>query len=85
MHARDLFRGIAALRSGDGTAPGAIEEAMERALRDASVFRGLEAEYATPAGQRRKLAITIAPALGAAGECYGAVCLVCDRSGASTN
>ena len=84
MHARDLFRGISALRRRDPTAPGAIAEAMERALSDASVFRALEAEYVTPAGQRRNLAITIAPALGAAGECYGAVCLVSDRSAAST-
>ena len=83
MHARDLFRGISALRSRDGEAPGALAEALSRALSDASVFRALDAEYATPAGQRRNLAITIAPALGAGGECYGAVCLVSDRGAAS--
>ncbi len=76
MHARDLFRGVVALSSTNGTASGAIGEAVERAQRDASVFRGLEAEYATPSGERRKLAITIVPALGDGGECYGAVCLV---------
>jgi PAS domain-containing protein len=80
MHARDLFRGVSALRSGDGkAAPAALAEALGRALRDAAVFRGLEAAYATPSGQRRNLSITIAPALGNGGECYGAVCLVLDR------
>lgn len=84
MHARDLFRGIGDLHSPDGKAPGAIAEAMERALRDASVFRALKAQYVTPAGERRNLVITIAPALGPTGECYGAVCLVSDRGTAAT-
>lgn len=80
MHARDLFRGVNALRSRDGkAAPTALAEALGRALRDAAVFRGLEAAYATPAGQRRNLSITIAPALGNGGECFGAVCLLADR------
>jgi PAS domain-containing protein len=77
MHPRDLFRGVTALRSRDPQAnPSGMAEALERALRDAAVFRGLEADYATPAGDRRRLAITIAPALGNGGECYGAVCLM---------
>ena len=77
MHPRDLFRGVTALRSHDSqAAPGDIGEAMERALRDATVFRGLEADYATPAGDQRRIAITIAPALSSGGECYGAVCLM---------
>jgi PAS domain-containing protein len=77
MHPRDLFRGVTSLRSRDRqTPPEDIAEALERTLRDAAVFRGLEAEYATPAGERRRLAITIAPALGTDGECYGAVCLM---------
>jgi PAS domain-containing protein len=79
MHARDLFRGINALSSRNGEAPASIAEALERALRDAAVFRGLEADYTTPAGEQQKLSITLAPALGNGGECYGAVCLVSNR------
>jgi PAS domain-containing protein len=77
MHPRDLFRGVTALRTRDPQAvPEGIAEALEGALRDATVFRGLEADYATPAGEQRRIAITIAPALGSGGECYGAVCLM---------
>lgn len=77
MHPRDLFRGVTSLRSRDAqAAPEGIAEALEGALRDATIFRGLEAEYATPSGDRRRLAITVAPALGSGGECCGAVCLV---------
>ncbi len=80
MHARDLFRGVAQLRGGDGNGPQEMSQAIERAQRDASVFRRLELEYATPGGERRVLFATIAPALGNAGECYGAVCLVWRRT-----
>jgi PAS domain-containing protein len=77
MHPRDLFRGVTGLRGRDQkVAPDGIAEAFERTLRGAAVFRGLEADYATPAGDQRRLAITIAPALGSGGECYGAVCLM---------
>lgn len=79
MHARHLFRGISSLRSSNGqAAPADVSEALERALHNASVFRGLVAEYATPSGVLRKLRMTIVPALGPAGECLGAVCLVTD-------
>ena len=77
MHPRDLFRGVIALRSRDQQAPPeGIAGALESALRDAAVFRGLEADYAAPSGDQRRLVITIAPALGSGGECYGAVCLM---------
>lgn len=76
MHPRDLFRGVRALRGNGNNGPGGIAEALERALRDASVFRGLEADYATPSGEQRRIAVTVAPALGSSGQCYGAVCLV---------
>jgi PAS domain-containing protein len=77
-HPRDLFRGVTSLRSRDPQAatPDGIAEALEQALRDAAVFRGLEVDYATPSGNQRRLAITIAPALGSGGECYGTVCLM---------
>jgi nitrogen fixation/metabolism regulation signal transduction histidine kinase len=76
MHPRDLFRGVTALRDGGQEAPGGIAEALERAVHNATIFRGLEADYATPSGEQRRLAVTVAPALGGGGQCYGAVCLV---------
>lgn len=81
MHARDLFRGVSALSCRNGDAPAGVAAALERALRDAAVFRGLEADYTTPSGQQRKISITLVPALGSGGECYGAVCLVSERAG----
>jgi PAS domain-containing protein len=76
MHPRDLFRGVNALRGNGQPAPDGMVEALERTLRDAAVFRGLEADYATPYGEQHRLAVTVAPALGNGGQCYGAVCLV---------
>ncbi len=80
MHARDLFRGLAALDGGERQAPATMGDALERTLCDAAVFRRLQGEYATPAGEQRTVSITLAPALGDAGECYGAVCLVSVKS-----
>jgi PAS domain-containing protein len=77
MHPRDLFRGVTALRSpGNGAPPEGVAQALQHALQDASFFRGLEADYATPLGEQRKLSITVAPGLSNGGECYGAVCLL---------
>ena len=77
MHPRDLFRGVRMLRArGHQAAPNGIPEALERALRDAAFFRGLEADCTTPSGEQRRLAVTVAPALGNSGECYGAMCLM---------
>jgi PAS domain-containing protein len=77
MHPRDLFRGVTSLRGRNGNAaPAGVAEALEHALHDAFFFRGLEADYATPSGEHRRLSITVAPGLGNGGECYGAVCLL---------
>jgi PAS domain-containing protein len=69
MHPRDLFRGVR-------VSPEIAVEAVQRALHHASVSRGLRIEYATPKGVQRSLMVTVAPALGENGQCYGAVCLL---------
>ena len=78
LHARDLFRGVSALRAElphDGP-PATVAHAVDQALRDGRVCRRLEADYATPSGQRRVLGITVSPVSGAAGERLGAACLI---------
>ncbi len=72
MHPRDLFRGVTALPENSQTPA----EAVQRALHHARVSRGLRVEYATPKGEPRRLEMTVAPALGENGQCYGAVCLL---------
>ena len=72
MHPRDLFRGVTALSQG---AENPVE-AVQHALHHARMTRGLRVEYATPKGETRTLVMTIAPALGGNGQCYGVVCLI---------
>ena len=71
LHARDLFRGVARVRMASGEAESSLEallDAVEQALRKGSAFRRLEADYQTPAGERRVLGITLSPVRTAAGE-----------------
>jgi PAS domain S-box-containing protein len=78
LHARDLFRGVNAVRAelAHGDAPPTIADAVEQALRERRIWRRLEADYATPTGQQRVLGITVSPVTAAAGERLGAACLI---------
>lgn len=78
LHARDLFRGVSALRAElvHNGAPPTVADAVEQAVREGRICRRLEAEYATPAGQQRVLGITVSPVTGAGGERLGAACLI---------
>jgi len=81
LHARDVFKGVSGLRSTDqvhshGSA--ALLEAVESCVREGRPARRLEADYATPAGQRRILGITLSPVRSAKGEPLGAACLISD-------
>ncbi len=78
LHARDLFRGVSALRAElvHNGAPPTIADAVEQALREGRVCRRLEADYATPSGQQRVLGVTVSPVTGAGGERLGAACLI---------
>jgi signal transduction histidine kinase len=81
FHARDLFKGVGALRGNDETISDggcALLEAVEDCVRAGRPARRLEAEYVTPGGQRRTLGITLSPVRSAKGEPLGAACLVSD-------
>ncbi|MGH9524877.1 MAG: two-component system sensor histidine kinase NtrB [Terriglobales bacterium] len=79
LHARDLFRGASAVRSEASEPPPAtLTSAIEICLKENRVFRRLETDYTTPAGESRVLGITISPVAGNAGERLGAACLITD-------
>ena len=86
MHARDIFRGVTAVRRegiGDD-APEALLEAIDQCLRHGLPFRRIEADYRTPAGEQRVLGITVSPVRGTLGEALGAACLVSDLTEINT-
>jgi PAS domain S-box-containing protein len=80
MHARDIFRGVSAVRrEGFGEdAPEALVEAVDQCLRHGLPFRRIEVDYRTPGGEQRVLGITVSPVRGTLGEAMGAACLVSD-------
>ena len=81
LHARDLFRGASSVRMQAGEPPRppeALVDAIGSAMRDGQAFRRLEAEYVTPAGERRVLGITLSPVATATGSRLGVACLVSD-------
>ena len=81
LHARDLFRGIGAIRLESGEQkilPGYIVEVVEQAIRQAAPVQRVEAEYVTPGGERRLLEFTFSAVRSAAGESLGAACLISD-------
>jgi PAS domain S-box-containing protein len=87
LHARDLFRGVSSVRMAPGEPDSSVEAltgAVEQALRKGSAFRRLEADYQTPAGERRVLGITLSPVRTAAGDTLGAACLVSDLTEITT-
>ena len=79
LHARDLFRGATSVR-GEAVAEelGTLPAVIDACLKNGRVFRRLEADYATPAGEQRVLGITISPVLGNGGERLGVACLITD-------
>src|SRR5262249_18557508 len=81
FHARDVFKGVSAVRGleqphAEGNA--GLLEAIENCVRAGRPARRLEADYTTPAGQRRTLGITFSPVRSAKGEPLGAACLISD-------
>jgi signal transduction histidine kinase len=49
-------------------------------LREGSKCRQVEADYATPAGEKLRIAVTVSPVPAADGGLIGAACLISDRS-----
>ena len=67
MGADDLFRGQ-------------IAAEVRSVLREGSSRRQLEADYTTPAGEKRHIAVTVSPVPAADGSLLGAACLINDLS-----
>jgi PAS domain-containing protein len=92
MSADDIFRGAAVCSpdssSGDpaiyadglGDMHGRLAEEVHAVLREGSNCRQLEADYTTPTGQKRRIAVTVSPVPAVDGSLLGAACLISDRS-----
>ncbi|HEV2112832.1 MAG TPA: histidine kinase dimerization/phospho-acceptor domain-containing protein, partial [Terriglobales bacterium] len=82
LHARDLFKGISAVRSSaEADAPGgpeALLAALQRCAASGQGAQRLEADYVTPQGQRRVLGITLSAVRDPQGEGLGVACLTSD-------
>jgi PAS domain-containing protein len=88
MSADDIFRDAAASSPhssavhSDGVAelPGRLAEEVHSVLREGSKRRQLEADYATPAGEKLHVAVTVSAVPAVDGSLLGAACLISDRS-----
>jgi PAS domain S-box-containing protein len=79
LHARDLFRGASNVRNEASAEPfSTLPQVIDACLKNGLVFRRLEADYITPAGEKRVLGITVSPVSSNTGERFGAACLVTD-------
>ena len=67
MGADDLFRGE-------------IAAEVHSVLREGSARRQLDTNYTTPAGEKRRIAVTVSPVPAADGSLLGAACLITDLS-----
>ncbi len=88
MGAEDIFRGavarsaksagsvIVADKSSDE--PVFLADEIGAVLREGSQRRGVEAEYETPAGQKRFIAVTVSVVPAADGDLLGVACLIND-------
>ena len=81
LHARDLFKGISALRPGDTPAePGsaAILRILNGCIANGQPAQRLEADYLTPKGEARVMGITLSPVRDPQGGTLGVACLTSD-------
>jgi signal transduction histidine kinase len=84
MHLRGIFKSVSAVRfttdaitSADAPAD-QLAAAIEHSIRENVQYRRIEADYATPAGEKRVLGITVSPVRHPSGEALGAACLLTD-------
>lgn len=84
LHARDLFRGVTAVRTSEGTsfadaeAAATLVRAVEGSIREGAQVRRMEVDYRTPSGEARVLGVTLSPVRGLGGEGMGAAALISD-------
>jgi len=84
MSAGDIFRG-AVVRSLTGAHdklhnPVLLADEVHTVLREGSKRRQIDADYQTPAGERRFISITVSPVPAADGNLLGVACLINDLS-----
>jgi nitrogen-specific signal transduction histidine kinase len=82
MSVADIFRGAAVCTPDPSSsdAPGRLTEEVNAVLREGSQCRQIEADYTTPTGQTRRIAVTVSPVPAVDGSLLGAACLISDRS-----
>ena len=86
MSADDIFRGAAVSTSGSPGSRGptaepyCLAEEVHSVLREGSGRRQVEADYTTPAGEKRRISVTVSPVPSVEGTLLGAACLVNDLS-----
>lgn len=88
MSAADVFRNAAvcsaavssASRAGVAASTVRLTDELEAVLRGGSKCRHVEADYASPAGDAMRLAVTISPVPAVDGNLLGVACLISDRS-----
>jgi PAS domain S-box-containing protein len=79
MGAEDIFRG-AIVRSDHRAASGVLADEISAVLREGSQRREVEAEYETPAGEQRFIAVTVSAVPALDGGLLGVACLINDRT-----
>jgi PAS domain-containing protein len=77
MSAEDIFRDALVHGSSDSFH---VSDEIHSVLREDSKRREAEAEYRTPAGEKRSLAMTISQVPAGDGSLLGVTCLISDRS-----
>jgi PAS domain-containing protein len=80
LHARELFRTVSSLGlHSDETKgiPSSMADVLENVISQRCTYRGLQADYTTPSGERRLLEFTLSP-VGLGGNATGAACLIND-------
>ncbi len=79
MNAKELFRAATVDSQSDPPVDTAAD-AIIRTLNDGSVFRRLEINYVTPAGQHRVLDLTVSPVYSTDAQPLGASCVIEDHT-----
>jgi PAS domain S-box-containing protein len=87
MGAQDIFRGAAVGSGVSGTFPdetqdesASLADEISAVLRQDSKRRDVEAQYETPSGEKRFIAVTVSPVPSVDGSLLGVACLINDLS-----
>ena len=80
MNPEAIFRKASLMRSSVDGSPSIVADAVQCAIHDGVLLKKSEAEYQTPAGQRRILDITTSQIPAPDGSVLGVACLIQDRT-----